>query len=53
MDREQYEKDLKERQDKHLEQVSRYRDRNWQPCLHDQCPELFFIKRAVKPIHRF
>lgn len=35
MDREEYEKDLRERQRRHLENVRR--TTNWQPCLHDGC----------------
>jgi len=38
MDREQYERELAERQRKHLERVSGVHN-NWRPCLHDQCPE--------------
>lgn len=35
MDREQYERDLKRRQEEHLKNI---RDsRSWQPCLHDSC----------------
>lgn len=37
MNREDYERDLKERQRQHLEAV-RGHD-NWRPCLHDACPE--------------
>lgn len=50
MDREQYEEDLKRRQDEHLKSIKRQQDeyslenlkfepnqRPWQPCLHDQC----------------
>lgn len=33
--REMYERDLKERQDKHLARFKTQRP--WQPCLHDQC----------------
>lgn len=38
MDRKQYEEDLKRRQEEHLRQVNND-PFNWQPCLHDQCPE--------------
>lgn len=38
MDREQYERDLAERQRKHLEYVTERGNANWRPCLHDQCP---------------
>lgn len=46
MDREQYEQDLKERQERHLKNVGNFANGgfagnnftpSWQPCLHDQC----------------
>jgi hypothetical protein len=37
-DREQYERDLAERQRQHLEQVSGGYSR-WRPCMHDACAE--------------
>lgn len=37
MNREQYEKDLRERQKQHLDNVNRFNNSNWQPCMHDQC----------------
>jgi hypothetical protein len=37
IDREEYERDLKERQAEHLRQVRGAED--WQPCLHDGCSE--------------
>ncbi len=44
MDREQYEKDLAERQKRHLEKVSSQWQKNiagykpkWRPCAHNQC----------------
>ena len=37
-DRESYERELRERQRKHLESV-RNGGRPWKPCLHDQCPQ--------------
>lgn len=37
--RRHYGEDLFRRQQEHLRQVQRNRDSNWQPCLHDQCPE--------------
>lgn len=37
VDREEYERDLRKRQQAHREQVNKGID--WQPCLHDQCPE--------------
>ncbi len=36
MDKKQYQKDLIERQRKHLEHL--FTD-NWKPCLHDNCTE--------------
>lgn len=38
MNREEYEKDLAERQRKHLENVRAVGNNNWSPCLHDTCP---------------
>lgn len=42
MDKEQYEKDLQERQRRHLENVGQQNSSfpfqpAWKPCLHDQC----------------
>jgi len=37
VNREEYERELRKRQREHLEQVNQKPD--WQPCLHDQCPE--------------
>ncbi len=37
--KEQYEKELAERQRKHLENVTNQQNSNWRPCMHDQCPE--------------
>ena len=43
IDREEYYKDLKKRQEEHLRGIngSKYGSNwsNWQPCLHDQCPD--------------
>lgn len=40
--REQYEKDLAERQKSHLDEVNKNldykRDIYWRPCMHDECP---------------
>ena len=36
MDRQEYEKDLKRRQEEHLKQVN---NDFGQPCMHDACPE--------------
>lgn len=38
MEREQYEKDLAERQKQHLENIKKVNNGNWRPCLHDLCP---------------
>ncbi len=38
MDRDQYERDLKERQERHLREI-REQGRYWKPCLHDQCSQ--------------
>jgi hypothetical protein len=35
IDRETYERELRERQREHLKNVNR--DSDWQPCLHDSC----------------
>lgn len=35
--REQYEKDLRRRQQEHLDSIKRQNDMNWTPCAHDQC----------------
>ena len=37
MDRDEYEKDLRERQQRHLERINR--GPAWRPCLHDGCIE--------------
>lgn len=39
MDREQYERDLKRRQEEHLGHVRGHQDADWKPCMHDGCPE--------------
>lgn len=38
IDKDRYERDLKERQRRHLENVKTGGER-WQPCLHDGCAE--------------
>lgn len=35
----QYEEDLKRRQQEHLNNVQKFQNTNWRPCLHDSCPE--------------
>jgi len=37
--RKEYEEDLKQRQKKHLEAIADIQNNDWQPCLHDNCPE--------------
>lgn len=38
-DRNQYERDLAERQRKHLESIQRPLLDRWQPCMHDMCQQ--------------
>lgn len=35
--REQYERDLRERQAQHLESIGGSSGQNWRPCMHDAC----------------
>ncbi len=37
MNRKEYEKNLRRRQKEHLENIDN--NTNWQPCLHQSCPE--------------
>jgi hypothetical protein len=39
MDKKTYEEELKRKQEEHLQNVDSYLNQNWQPCLHDNCPE--------------
>ena len=39
VDREAYEKDLRERQRKHLESIKSAWNKTFKPCLHDSCSE--------------
>ena len=39
LDREQYEEDLKRKQQEHLDSIQGQNDMNWRPCMHDQCTE--------------
>ena len=39
INREDYERDLKRRQEEHLKSVQDSQFGEWQPCMHDQCPE--------------
>lgn len=38
-EREQYEEELRRRQQQHLDNIKNGRINNWQPCMHDSCPE--------------
>jgi hypothetical protein len=38
-DREQYEQELRKRQQEHLAKVRQRFKENWQPCLHDSCTD--------------
>lgn len=35
----EYTRELKERQQKHLESISSFNFNTWKPCLHDSCPD--------------
>jgi len=37
--KEEYEKDLKHRQEQHLNNINNSFNGNWRPCMHDQCPD--------------
>lgn len=39
MDRQEYERELREIQRKHLDKIRQLYDHEWQPCLHDQCSQ--------------
>lgn len=39
MGRKQYEKELKERQERHMSNIGIQNDINWRACMHDQCTE--------------
>ena len=54
MDRKQYEEDLKRRQQEHIDSIIEQNDLNWQPCMHDACPECLgtgISKRGRPCIH--
>ena len=36
--RDEYEKDLREQQRRHLDATRQGWDYNWTPCMHDSCP---------------
>lgn len=37
MDREEYEKDLKEKRAEHLKNINKRKNPYWSPCLHNDC----------------
>lgn len=37
MNKEEWEKQLKEKQAQHLEKINKLRNKEWEPCKHDQC----------------
>lgn len=39
MNKREYEENLKQRQEKHLQNIGKREDDYWQPCLHEHCPE--------------
>lgn len=39
INREEYERDLKRRQQEHLDSIGKLQEQNWRPCMHDSCPE--------------
>lgn len=39
IDWKEYERQLVERQQQHLENVQGTKEGNWQPCMHDQCTD--------------
>ncbi len=39
INKEDYEKQLAERQRQHLERLNGAQNNNWRPCMHDACPE--------------
>jgi hypothetical protein len=39
MDRNQYEEDLRKRQEEHLKNVRQWGGQPWQACAHDQCQQ--------------
>lgn len=41
MKRDQYEKELHNRQKEHLEKVMKNTQPHWQPCMHDKCNECY------------
>lgn len=38
MDKDEYYRDLKRRQDNHQKQITQRHDSTWRPCMHDECP---------------
>lgn len=39
MNKEQYEENLKRKQEQHLSNIQGKKDSDWSPCLHDSCTE--------------
>jgi len=39
INREDYERDLKQRQSEHLKNVQGFNQSNWRPCMHDACTQ--------------
>lgn len=38
LNREYYERELKQRQKEHLDNIQNHNNANWRPCLREQCP---------------
>ena len=55
IDRIEYEKDLKQRQQEHLRKVLKPNEKDFQPCLHDGCSECIGtgIKKDGSPCIHF
>ena len=51
MNKETYERELKERQRKHLEEVEKNKDESFVPCRHNECSECVgtFVKKDGSP----
>lgn len=39
INRKEYEEDLARRQKEHLQEIQEGNEIDWQPCMHDSCPE--------------
>ena len=55
MDKEKYEKDLRNKQEKHLNDVKQKRNIKWKPCLHEQCSNCHGtgVKIDGQPLYTF